>query len=211
MRVRVLIGVGIVVLIGLVAFGGTISTAVGHTAAKPASTAKSVNPPTNLFVSGTSDGSVLLSWQPSRPAPIGYHIYRSIGRSGPYTIVGTVNAPDMDSFADTGNLLPGTTYAYTVTAFTRDHESAPAGPIAVVILAPHDTAIASTPAPLPTLGPVAEATLLPGGQRPKGANLTPVSSINGSRHGGISGSTPTAQPVQQPVTPPSSLSTTPAP
>jgi hypothetical protein len=117
-----------------------------------------LNPPTDLYASGTSNGTVLLSWQPSKPPPVGYRIYRTTGRHGRYTIVGAVMGPDTDTFADGSDLLPGTTYAYTVTAFDRQGQSAPAGPvIALVLNAPTPTV--AVPAPLPTFAAPTSPTL----------------------------------------------------
>jgi hypothetical protein len=126
---------------------------VGNTApASPDPVAPAVlHAPTNLYAYGTSGDAVVLSWQPSRPPPIGYRIYRTTGRHGPYTIVGEVMAPDMDTFTDSTGLMPGTTYSYTVTAFDRQGKSAPVGPIIALVLgAPGPTPTVAVPAPLPT-------------------------------------------------------------
>jgi hypothetical protein len=119
-----------------------------------------LHPPMNLSVVGRGDGAVVLSWQPPEPPPVGYRIYRATGRHGRYTIVGAVMAPDMDTFTDSSDLLPGATYAYTVTAFDRQGQSAPVGPIIALVLGPPGpTPTVAVPAPLPTFAAPMPATL----------------------------------------------------
>jgi Fibronectin type III domain len=144
------------VVVGLVVIVVLSQAQVGAGAA-PA--APRLHPPTDLSVFGRGDGAVVLSWQPPRPPPVGYRIYRATGRHGRYTIVGEVTAPDMDTFTDSSDLMPGTTYAYTVTAFDRQGQSAPVGPIIALVLgAPGPTPTVAVPAPLPTFAAPASPT-----------------------------------------------------
>jgi hypothetical protein len=150
--------IGVVLGIAIIVAISNILAGTGASQAAPRRTM--LNPPTNLSASGTSDGAVLLSWQPSKPPPVGYRIYRATGRHGRYTIVGAVMAPDMDTFTDSSDLMPGTTYAYTVTAFDRRGQSAPVGPIiALVLSAPGPTPTVAIPAPLPTFAAPTSPTL----------------------------------------------------
>jgi hypothetical protein len=131
----------------------------GAAPAAPRHTA--LHPPTDLSVFGRGDGAVVLSWQPPQPPPVGYRIYRATGRHGRYTIVGEVTAPDMDTFTDSSDLLPGTTYAYTVTAFDRQGQSVPVGPIIALVLgAPGPPPTVEVPAPLPTFAAPTSPTLM---------------------------------------------------
>lgn len=116
------------------------------------------HPPTAFAASGGFN-SILLSWQPPVPAPVGYRIYRAVG-PGPYTIVGEVNAPNIDTFTDDVDIVPGETYSYTATAFNRDGESAPVGPRVVLVIAPPKATATLPPAkPAPTFAPPAPLTL----------------------------------------------------
>jgi hypothetical protein len=125
---------------------------------------------------------VLLSWQPSQPPPVGYRIYRATGRHGAYAIVGAVMGPDMDTFTDSSDLLPGTTYAYTVTAFDRHGESSPVGPIVALVLgASGPTPTVAVPAPLPTFGAPTSPTGRPSRGRP--GTYEPRSRDSGTRTG----------------------------
>lgn len=121
------------------------------------STSRALHAPANLYATGTKDGGVLLSWQPSQPDPVGYRIYRSKSRYGPYALIGAVNAPDLDTFTDNRELTPGTTYAYTVTAFDRQGESPPVGPIIVLISVPVSPSATQAIHAPPTFGPVSSA------------------------------------------------------
>jgi Fibronectin type III domain len=147
----VVVGSAVIVAISNVLAGpGALQAAPQRTA---------LNPPTDLYGSSTSDGTVLLSWQP-KPPPVGYRIYRAAGRHRRYTIVGEAMSPDMDTFTDSSDLRPGTTYAYTVTAFDRHRHSAPVGPISALVLgAPGPTPIAAVPAPLLTFAAHVPPTL----------------------------------------------------
>lgn len=109
----------------------------------------SVQAPTNLsaFI---SNGALVLSWQPAHPAPDGYRVYRSSGQRGPYALIGTISAPDIDTFTDESNLTPDTTYAYKVTAINGPNESAAAGP-AIVVVAPRN--MGGRVLPSPTIPP----------------------------------------------------------
>jgi hypothetical protein len=150
--------IGVVLGIAVIVAISNVLAGTGALQAAPRRTA--LNPPTDLYASGTSDGAVLLSWQPSKPPPVGYRIYRATGRHGRYTIVGAVMAPDMDTFTDSSDLMPGTTYAYTVTAFDRQGQSAPVGPIiALVLSTPGPTPTVAIPAPLPTFAAPTSPTL----------------------------------------------------
>lgn len=143
----------VVALSGALAGAGLSSTVRNGSALGP-------QPPTGLSIAGTNDDGVLLSWQPPHPWPVGYRVYRATDRLGPYTIVGSVTAPDMDTFTDSGDLSAGVTYAYTVTAFDRRGESVPVGPIvALVLAAPSPSVQAIVPTPLPTLGAITAPTL----------------------------------------------------
>lgn len=147
-------GVVAVVLVASIVFATFGSQARAGTLHTPVR-ATALHPPSGLDAFGAKDGTVVLSWQPARPAPLGYRIYRATGRHGSYRIVGAVNAPDIDTFTDTTDVVAGTTYAYRVTAFNRQSESAPVGPIVAVLLSqPAPTATPGVPSPLPTLGPV---------------------------------------------------------
>ena len=158
-RVALLGGlIGVVLGIAVIVAISNVLAGTGALQAAPRRTA--LTPPTYLSASGTSDGTVLLSWQPPQPPPVGYRIYRATGRHGPYTIVGEVMAPDMDTFTDRSELMPGTTYAYTVTAFDRQGQSAPVGPIIALVLgAPGPTPTVAVPAPLPTFAAPLPPTL----------------------------------------------------
>ena len=150
--------IGVVLGIALIVAISTVLAGTGALQAAPRRTA--LNPPTDLYASGTSAGTVLLSWQPPQPRPVGYRIYRATGRHRSYTIVGEVMAPDMDTFTDSSDLMPGTTYAYTVTAFDRQGQSAPVGPIIALVLgAPEPTPTVAVPAPLPTFAAPLPPTL----------------------------------------------------
>src|SRR5438105_8264393 len=139
------------VVVGLAVIVALSQAQVGASATPAASRHTALHPPTDLSVFGRGDGAVVLSWQPPQPPPVGYRIYRATGRHGRYTIVGEVTAPDMDTFTDSSDLLPGTTYAYTVTAFDRHGESSPVGPIMALVLgASRPTPTVAVPAPLPT-------------------------------------------------------------
>lgn len=154
-----------IVIVTMLLIGAAASVLVSATTNSVAPQAPQPTPgrlpsPTDLYASGTTDGAVLLSWQPVGGAAIGYRIYRASGRHGSYTIVGTVNAPDSDTFTDNQALTPGATYAYTVTAFDRQGQSRPAGPIVAVLLAaPTNTPMAATPQPPPTFQPISTAAL----------------------------------------------------
>jgi len=146
---RMIVCVGGVVGLAVIVVLSQAQVGAGAAPAAPRHTA--LHPPTDLSVFGRGDGAVVLSWQPPQPPPVGYRIYRATGRHGRYTIVGAVMAPDLDTFTDSSDLLPGTTYAYTVTAFDRQGQSAPVGPsMALVLAAPGPTATVVVPAPLPT-------------------------------------------------------------
>jgi Fibronectin type III domain len=148
------------VVVGLAVIVALSQAQVGASATPAAPRHTVLHPPTDLSVFGRGDGVVVLSWQPPQPPPVGYRIYRATGRHGRYTIVGEVTAPDMDTFTDSPNLLPGTTYAYTVTAFDRQGQSAPVGPIiALVLAAPGPTPTVAVPAPLPTFAAPLPPTL----------------------------------------------------
>lgn len=162
-RQRLVIG-GITVLVVVVA---GVLIALFHApvgASQDAQQQSTPKPPTDLTAAGTSTGgTVLLSWQPPRPVPVGYHIYRAAGLHSAYALVGTVDAPNVDTFTDDTDLVIGNTYAYTVTAFTRQAESAPVGPIVVVLTAPQ-TAVPTSPpppppTPLPTFAPLSQAKM----------------------------------------------------
>jgi Fibronectin type III domain len=148
------------VVVGLAVIVALSQAQVGASATPVAPRHTALHPPTDLSVFGRGDGAVVLSWQPPRPLPVGYRIYRATGRHGRYTIVGAVMAPDLDTFTDSSDLLPGTTYAYTVTAFDRQGQSAPVGPIiALVLAAPGPTPTVAVPAPLPTFAAPLPPTL----------------------------------------------------
>jgi hypothetical protein len=154
-----------VIVLGLVAVSVSAVAKVGSQGAQGAR--HPLRPPTALYASGTSDGAVLLSWQPSQPPPVGYRIYRATGRHGAYAIVGAVMGPNMDTFTDSSDLLPGTTYAYTVTAFDRHGESSPVGPIMALDLgASRPTPTVAVPAPLPTFAAPTSPTGRPSRSRP---------------------------------------------
>ena len=130
----------------------------------PTSATGMLRPPADIFITGTTAGAITISWRAPRPLPVGFRIYRATGRFAPYTIVGTVNEPDLTSFTDATDLTPAATYVYTVTSFDGQNESAPSGPVVAVLLpAPQPTATAATSgkplAPLPTFAPIAPATL----------------------------------------------------
>jgi len=130
----------------------------------PTSATGMLRPPADIFITGTTAGAITISWRAPRPLPVGYRIYRATGRFAPYTLVGTVNEPDLTSFTDATDLTPAATYVYTVTSFDGQNESAPSGPVVAVLLpAPQPTATAATSgkplAPLPTFAPIAPATL----------------------------------------------------
>lgn len=117
--------------------------------------------PTDLAAVAASGGGVQLVWQPPQPWPVGYRIYRANGLSGSYALIGEVNAPNVTSFTDNVDLRVGETYDYTVTAFNRQQQSAPSGPImAIVVGVPALTTQSATPtfiAAVPTV-PVALPT-----------------------------------------------------
>jgi hypothetical protein len=160
MCVGVVLGIGVIVVIS-----GVLPDAGASQAAQRRATP---NPPTGLRASSTSDGAVLLAWQPSQPPPVGYRIYRATGRHGSYTIVGAVMGPTMDTFTDRSDLMPGTTYAYTLTAFDRQGQSAPVGPIiALVLSVPGPTPTVAVPAPLPTFAAPTSPTLTAIARRPE--------------------------------------------
>lgn len=138
----------VLIMVGLLAVAFLNVSPIANTSAPsshPTATAR-LSPPRNLAVSYDRSG-VLLSWQPAQPAPIGYHIYRATGLHQAYTIIGSVASPDMDTFVDTTDLVPGATYAYTVTSFDRSAESAPAGPLVAIVVAAQTGAATSTPIP----------------------------------------------------------------
>src|SRR5919199_5561545 len=148
----VVVGLAVLVILSK----AQVSAGTSPAASRPTA----LHPPTDLSVFGRGDGAVVLSWQPPQPPPVGYRIYRATGRHGRYTIVGEVTAPDMDTFTDSSDLLPGTTYAYTVTAFDRQGQSAPVGPIIALVLgAPGPTPTVAVPAPLPTFAAPQPPTL----------------------------------------------------
>jgi len=167
-----LIGVIVVAVVGLVALLIVLPTSnsgshgSASSASLPQTTPASAplhSPP--AFSASGSNGAILLSWQPSLPAPVGYRIYRATGW-GPYNIVGEVNAPNIGTFIDDVDIMPGETYSYTVTAFNRNGESAPAGPAVALVLAPLAATATLPPAkPLPTYAPPAPATLTTVAQR----------------------------------------------
>ena len=145
--------------------------------ASPLRQAAAVPPPADPFISGTTAGAVTLSWRAPRPLPVGYRVYRATGRYQPYAIVGTVNAPDINSFTDDTNLTPGTTYIYTVTAFDGQNESAPTAPVVAVLLpAPQQTATATTQplGPAPALAPIPPRTLTAIAKAPRPAGTLPA-------------------------------------
>ena len=155
---RMIVCLAVVVGLAMIVAFSQAQVGAGATPAAPRHTA--LHPPTDLSVFGRGDGAVVLSWQPPQPPPVGYRIYRATGRHGRYTIVGEVTAPDMDTFTDSSDLLAGTTYAYTVTAFDRQGQSAPAGPISALVLgAPGPTPTMAVPAPLPTFAAPTSPTL----------------------------------------------------
>lgn len=161
MRLWIAILIVIMLFVGAAAAVLVSGTSNASAPQAPKPTARPLPAPTGLYASGNSDGAVLLSWQPVSGAAIGYRIYRAMGRHGPYAIVGTVNAPDMDTFTDEQGLTPGATYAYTVTAFDRQGQSRPAGPIVAVLLAaPLNSPTATeVPQPPPTFHPLSPAAL----------------------------------------------------
>lgn len=160
MRLWIAIIIVTMLLVGAVAAVLLSGTTNASAPQAPKFTPGPLPSPTDLYASGTTDGAVLLSWQPIGGGAIGYRIYRATGRHGPYTIVGTVNAPDIDTFTDDRDLTPGATYAYTVTAFNRQGQSRPAGPIVAVLLAAAtNTPMMGVPQPPPTFQPVSPATL----------------------------------------------------
>jgi hypothetical protein len=79
----------------------------------------SSNPTTTISLSGTgvtSSYSVLVTWiaPSSSPDPVaGYNIYRSLGGSSSYELMGSVNSTTF-SYSDTSNIQNGQTYDYIV-------------------------------------------------------------------------------------------------
>lgn len=182
MRRTVILTVILVIVftpLGLFLIASPANSPASQTSPAPQSTPGTLRPPTDLFASGTGDGAVLLSWQPAHPAPVGYRIYRATSRHGPYTIVGSVNSPLMDTFTDGTDLAPGMTYAYTVTSFDRRGESAPVGPIVAIVVAAQPTRAPAVPSPLPTFQAPAAATLTALAQATarRGPSPTPASGI----------------------------------
>ena len=121
-------------------------------------------PPITPFIAGTTASAITLAWRAPRPLPVGYRIYRATGRNAPYAIIGTISDPATTYFTDDQDLSPAATYAYTVTAFDGQNESAPAAPVVAVLLpaprtTPTSTATAHPLGPLPTLAPIPPRTL----------------------------------------------------
>ena len=168
-RLGVIVGGGVGIVLGIAIVVAIIVVQPGAGTSQATSSRSAPTSPTALYVSLASDGGVTVSWQPSRPAPLGYRIYRAMGRNGPYTIVGTVSSPDMDTFTDINDLMVGATYAYTVTAYNSRSESAPTGPILVLVMPPKaPSPTVGLPTPLPTFAPVTSATLTASAGAPKG-------------------------------------------
>ncbi len=157
-----------------------------------------VAPLADAFVAGVTDGTITVSWRAPRPLPVGYRVYRATGRYAPYTLVGTVNAPDITSFTDDQDLSPDTTYAYTVTVFDGQTESAPAGPVVAALLpaprtTPTFTATAQPIGPLPTTAPIPPRTLTAVAALPQPTN-TRIAAPGASPSSGL-------PPVNTPVGP----------
>ncbi len=162
----------------------------------PTRTTITVRPPT-AFVGGTTHDAITISWRKPRPLPVGYRIYRATGRFAPYTLVGTVNEPDLTSFTDATDLTPAATYVYTVTAFDGQKESAPSNAVVAVLLPGTAPTVSPTPTaqpvgPLPTFAPIAPATLTAIARLPKPVG-TPLAVPGASTTPGIA--LPTTSPV----------------
>lgn len=184
--------------VGLAVVGVNAHSSDNHRLAHKQANALGVRPPTDIYAYGANDGTVVVSWQPSHPAPVGYHIYRATGRHGPFTIVGSVNAPNMDTFSDNSNLATGLTYSYTVTAFDREGESRPAGPIVVLIVGhPPASPTIGPIAPLPTF-PVIPAATVRALSRQSSAQPTRVS-VPSVGSNGTSAGQPQITPVSTPL------------
>ncbi|MCY0901773.1 MAG: discoidin domain-containing protein [Firmicutes bacterium] len=78
--------------------------------------------PAQLTVSDTSSTATTLSWQPVTGAD-GYHVYENSGKSPVATVTG-------DTYS-LGDLTPGMTYSFAVTAFNGSVESPPTNPVTV--------------------------------------------------------------------------------
>jgi len=155
---RLLIAAGamiLLVVVGIVVWSATGGTNAAHVTA-PVDPPSPLQPPTDVFAgnSWTTAAGLIVSWHPSQPMPVGYRIYRAMGRYGVSQIIGSVDAPDMNTFTDSRGLVPDMTYVYTVTAFDRRGESAPSAPAVAVVLPPPPTpppTATSTPLqPLPS-------------------------------------------------------------
>ncbi|MCA1599478.1 MAG: fibronectin type III domain-containing protein [Chloroflexi bacterium] len=141
----------------------------GHArAARPATItppgAPPLQPPTDVYIAGTMASAATLSWQVPRPRPVGYRIYRALGRYTPSMIVGEVKNAKITHFTDNESLSPATTYVYTVTAFDRQRESAASTPVVAIVLpepSPPPTPTDQPPGPLPTLALFPPPTFTP--------------------------------------------------
>jgi len=156
-RAVILVIVVGVVIVGLAVIAAGVrnsSTTAGLPAVTP--TARAILPPSNVDAVSLGPGAITISWTSSPSSVVGYRIYRASGRHEAYTIIGSVNARDMDAFTDNSNFTPGATYDYTVTAFDRQGESTPTSPIIAAILAA-PVATPTLPVP-PTLGPLLAPT-----------------------------------------------------
>lgn len=189
------VAVGVIILLALVA----VAIIGGHAVVSPQSSRSAsvvLHAPSDLSVSGTSDDHVVLSWQPATPTPVGYRVYRAVGLHGSYSIIGTVNAADVNTYTDSTGFMPGETYAYTVTAFDRQGESTPTQPVMAVVLAPPGPSpTIVVPTPLPTFVAVTPPTLTAIARLPQ-TSSTPQSAVavSSASSGTITGAPPSATP-----------------
>ncbi|MGH3217979.1 MAG: beta strand repeat-containing protein [Streptosporangiaceae bacterium] len=141
--------------------------------------------PTGLISTGTTSGSVSLSWTASTGNPTGYTVYRN-GKS-----VGTTGGPSATTFTD-NTVSPFTTYSYTVDAFSGSNHSGPSLPVQVTTPTPGGTAAvqsgsvstgsAVTSTTITLSSPVHAGDLLVGwfGQFNASGQVTVSDSVNGT-------------------------------
>jgi hypothetical protein len=119
--------------LGLIALAAPLSVSgcgADDSQSDEATSSSDLSAPSNLHTTSVSSTSVALSWQDNSSRERGYVVERSTNSSGTgFTDVATL-APNTTTFTDT-HLIPGTNYAYRVSAVDRRGVRFPSSPLQV--------------------------------------------------------------------------------
>nr|WKN35513.1 LamG domain-containing protein [Tunicatimonas sp. TK19036] len=89
--------------------------------------------PTDLAASFDAvESQVVVSWKDRAFNESGYRVYRSGQAAGPFTLLAELSGVDLTTYTDM-EISSNTTYYYQVSAYNGNGESAPAGPLTVVV------------------------------------------------------------------------------